>query len=174
MSRQVTEPRRPILAVSPSRSGQVGSPTRQASKRSPCSTAQASSLTVPLTASDSSSPVISRLTAPSVGPPSADEPGHGGDEGGHAALHVGGAAAVEPAVLDLAGERVVPPCLAGAGRHHVDMAGERQMPPALPQLGEQVVDRVGAAALEAQAAAGEAQRLQRAPAAGRAPARHRA
>ena len=57
--------------MSPSRSGLVGSPTRQASNRWPCSAAQASSFTVPLTDSRSSSPVISRLTEPCAGQPSA-------------------------------------------------------------------------------------------------------
>ena len=49
----------------------------------------------------------------------------GGDERGHAGLHVGGAAAVEPAVDDLPAERVDTPGL-GAQRHGVDMAGEAQ------------------------------------------------
>ena len=88
------------------------------------------------------------------------EPGHGGDERGHPALHVGRAAAIEAAVLDGAGERVVAPRIARTGRHHVDMAGEGQMPPTLPQLGVEIVDRVGAATLEAQAPAGETQGLQ--------------
>ncbi len=65
-----SEPRRPILMVSPSFAREVGSPTSAASKRSPCSRAQASIFTVPLTAGPSSSPVISSDSVP-AGLPSA-------------------------------------------------------------------------------------------------------
>ena len=49
------------------RSGQVGSPTRQAVMASPCASIQSSRARVPSTASPSSSPVMARITAPSGG-----------------------------------------------------------------------------------------------------------
>ena len=52
------EPRRPILIMSPSFCGLVGSPRMQWSNFSPRAAAHCSSLTVPLTAMPSSSPVI--------------------------------------------------------------------------------------------------------------------
>ena len=61
-------PRRPILIISPSRAGFVGSPTTQASSTSPSSASQRSILAVPLIAAASSSPVISRLIEPGGGP----------------------------------------------------------------------------------------------------------
>ena len=50
--------------MSPSLAGLVGSPTTQASRRSPRAFSQSSTFLVPLTATPSSSPVISRLTEP--------------------------------------------------------------------------------------------------------------
>ena len=53
------------------RFGFVGSPSMQASKRSPRSRAQSSSLAVPLTAGPSSSPVIRNEIEPRIGEPEA-------------------------------------------------------------------------------------------------------
>ena len=61
-------PRRPILMVSPSRTGQVGSPTRQKSGTWPVAAIHCSTRTVPSVAGPSSSPVISRLIEPCIGP----------------------------------------------------------------------------------------------------------
>jgi hypothetical protein len=69
VSRPVRLPRRPILIISPSRVGLVGSPTRQASSRSPRAFSHSSTGLVPLIATPSSSPVISRLMAPGGRPP---------------------------------------------------------------------------------------------------------
>jgi len=49
---------------------------------------------------------------------------HRRDTTGDAALHVDGAAAIEEAVLDVAGERAMAPGALVARRHHVGMAGE--------------------------------------------------
>ena len=54
------------------------------------------------------------------------------DLAGDRALHVDRAAAVEHAVVDVAGERRVRPRLRIAGRHHVGVAGEHQMRRAVP------------------------------------------
>ena len=72
-------------------------PGRRRSAR-PAPTAQARSLTVPLTASRSSSPVIRRLTRPAGGPALGDEPCGSRHERGDAALHVRGTAAVKPPI----------------------------------------------------------------------------
>ena len=70
----------------------------------------------------------------------------GDDHGRHAALHVGGPAPIEPAVLDVGGEGVVAPG-PGARRHGVEMGRENQgrAPAAAPQPG----DHIGAAGPEA-------------------------
>ena len=49
---------------------------------------------------------------------------HGGDHGGDGTFHVGGAAAVEAAVVDGGLERRMPPGFQGAGGHHVGVAGK--------------------------------------------------
>ena len=53
-------------------------------------------------------------------------------QAGDAALHVDGAAPVELAVLDVAGERVVAPARGVARRHDVGMAGEHEVGRAVP------------------------------------------
>jgi hypothetical protein len=63
-----TEPRRPILIMSPIASGLVGSPSTQASQLSPRSIAHFRSLIVPLIAGPSSSPVIRKEIEPFGGP----------------------------------------------------------------------------------------------------------
>ena len=99
----------------------------QASHLSPLAAAHSSSLTVPLIAGPSSSPVISSDTEP-FGPPCfVDMARHRGDEAGNAALHVDGAAAIHLAVGDLGGEGRMRPGGFVAGRHHVGVAGEHQM-----------------------------------------------
>ena len=107
MSVPLSEPRRPTLMVSPSTSRLLGSPRMQWSNFSPRSAAHCSSLTVPLTATPSSSPVIKqrnralvRLAAVGV-----EIIERRGDEAGDAALHVDGAAAVKHVACDLAGKR---------------------------------------------------------------------
>ena len=62
-----------------------------------------------------------------------------GDEGGDAALHVAGAAAVEHAVPHHGGEGVVRPARV-AGRHHVGVAGPAEMRRAGAAAGEEVLD----------------------------------
>src|ERR1700682_4292571 len=49
---------------------------------------------------------------------------HRSDTTGNAALHVDSTAAIEKAVLDVAGERAMAPCALVARRHHFGMAGE--------------------------------------------------
>ena len=136
-----SEPRRPILIVvaepAPGRSARR--PGRHRS-RSPCSAAQASSLRVPLTAGPSSSPVISRLIEP-AGRSLGQEAARRRDEGGDAALHVGGAPAVELAVLDLARERVDPPGRRSPGGTTSTWPAKRDAA-ALAQPGVEIVDRV--------------------------------
>ena len=85
----LTEPRRPILTVSPSRSTEVGSPIRIMSGRMPRSSSQSMIRGVPKVAGPSSSPVMRKQSVPR----SLLDPRHGGDEGGDRALHVVGAAA---------------------------------------------------------------------------------
>ena len=102
---QFTLPRRPILTMSPSFTGQVGSPTRQKSGIWPLASIHSSTLTVPSTAGPSSSPVISRLIEP-FGRTVGQVLRRGRDEGGDRALHVAGAAAVQHAVAHLAAERI--------------------------------------------------------------------
>ena len=61
-----------------------------------------------------------------------DEALGGGDHGGEAALHVGGAATVQDAVADDRLERIGLPLLARSGRHDIGMTGEAQHRPPLP------------------------------------------
>ena len=65
-----SEPRRPILMVSPSTLSEDGSPTTQASTRSPSAISCSTTSLVPWVARPSSSPVISRDREP-FGSPSA-------------------------------------------------------------------------------------------------------
>ena len=60
----VIEPRRPIFIMSPKRALLVGSPTTQASKRTPSLASASSIFLVPLMAGPSSSPVISSEIVP--------------------------------------------------------------------------------------------------------------
>ena len=139
-SRPLSEPRRPCLIVSPSALTHVGSPTMQWSNSSPLASAQSRSLTVPLTAGPSSSPVMRKLIEPCkrrLG----DEAQGGGDGGGDAALHVAGAAAKKLAVGDLGRERIEPPALDVAGRDDVGMAGENEIGPPGPEPRVEVQDR---------------------------------
>ena len=102
-------PRRPILTMSPSRTGQVGSPTRQKSGHLlRVAAIHSSTRTVPSVAGPSSSPVISRLIEP-VRRPALQMRAAAATKAAMRALHVAGAAAVQHAVRDLAAERVVPP-----------------------------------------------------------------
>ena len=95
-------PRRPILIMSPSVTGQVGSPTMQKSGIWSFACIHSRTCTVPSTAGPSSSPVISSDRAAWR---SVREMQRGsGDEGRDGALHVAGAAAIEHAVADLAAE----------------------------------------------------------------------
>ena len=64
----MSEPRRPILIISPNCAGLVGSPTMQASMRSPRAASRSSIGLVPLTAGPSSSPVMSSAMEPGTGP----------------------------------------------------------------------------------------------------------
>ena len=85
---------------------------------------------------------------------------HRGDAAGDAALHVDGAAAVEIAVLDVAGERAVGPGALVARRHHVGMAGESDVRRAGADAGIEVVDIGGAGFAEGDAMHLEAGGLQ--------------
>ena len=65
----------------------------------------------------------------------------GGDhERGHAALHVGGATAIEHAIAHLRPERIAAPCRDRATGHHVGMAEQHQYRRAAAVGGPQVVD----------------------------------
>ena len=69
------------------------------------------------------------------------DPGEGGGgEGGDAALHVGGAAPNNFAIDNFAAERIDPPFLRVAGRHHIGMAGEQQKGRAVADAGVEIVD----------------------------------
>ena len=63
----------------------------------------------------------------------------GGDDGGHAAFHVGRAAPIEPAVVDVGGEGLDAP-RGGAQGHDVDVAGEaeRRLVVAAADAGDEV------------------------------------
>src|SRR6202042_2717443 len=65
---------------------------------------------------------------------------HGGDTAGDAALHVDGAAAIEQAVLHLAGERAVAPRAFVARRHHGGMAGKANVRTTVADPGIEVFD----------------------------------
>ena len=88
--------------------------------------AHSSSLTVPLTAGPSSSPVTRKLIEPWNGA-ARDEAQRGGDRRGDAALHVAGAAAPDHAVGDRRRERIEPPSRGIARRHDVGMAGKDEI-----------------------------------------------
>ena len=76
---------------------------------------------------------------------------HRGDAAGDAALHVDGAAAVQKAVLDVAGERAVGPGALVARRHHVGMAGKGDVRRASADAGIEIVDIGGAGLAEGDA-----------------------
>ena len=161
----VQEPRRPIFAISPRRLGLVGSPTRQASNFSPSAASACSIGLVPLTEGPSSSPVMRSEIAPAkIAAGLGDEARGRRGKGRDRAFHVGGAAAIEPAIDDLRRERIDAPALAPADRHHVAMAGEAEMLawPLAGELGVEVVDPRRPRRLERHAPAGEANGLQRA------------
>ena len=83
---------------------------------------------VPLTATLSSSPVISSEIEPlRLAAVRGEVIERGGDEAGDAAFHVDGAAAVKHVARDLAGERRMAPGRLVARRHHVGVAGEHQI-----------------------------------------------
>ena len=140
----MSEPRRPILMVSPSASTLLGSPSMQWSNFSPCSAAHFSSLGVPLTAMPSSSPVIRNEIEPLAGlPPCAREMiEHRGERASDAALHVDRAAAVKRGAVALAGERRMRPGLLVARRHHVGVAGEHQVGRRRADAGVEVLHHV--------------------------------
>ena len=124
----------------------------QWSNFSPRSAAHCRSLTVPLTATLSSSPVIRNEIEPFGLPPRAVEiVERGRDRAGDGAFHVDGAAAIERAVGDVAGERRMRPGRFVAGRHHVGMAGEHQMRRVGADAGVEVLDRRGAGLREGDA-----------------------
>ena len=105
----------------------------QWSNFSPRAAAHSSSLTVPLTATPSSSPVMRKEIEPFGLPPRGGEMiEHRRQHAGDRALHVDGAAAEQDAVGDLAGERRMPPARLVARRHHVGMAGEDEMRRGVP------------------------------------------
>ena len=79
----------------------------------------------------------------------------GGDEGGDAGLHVGGAAAVELAVLDGGGEGRVSPGRGVAGRHDVGVAVEAEDRAGVAPAGEEVGDAVAVGADGAEARPGQ-------------------
>ena len=70
----------------------------------------------------------------------ADELLGGGDHGGEAAFHVGGAAPVQHAIADDRREGVAAPFLEGAGGHHIGVAGEAEqgtgIAAARPEVGD--------------------------------------
>ena len=99
----------------------VGSVTIPASARSPRRTSA-----VPPAPEDSSSVLVATIRSPASVMPAARD-GLGGERHRrHAALHVAGAAPVEPAVADLGGERVAGPLGLGLARDDVDVAVEQQ------------------------------------------------
>ena len=107
---------------------------------------------VPLTEMSSSSPVIRNEIEPFGLPPLVGEIfQHRRDAAGDAALHVDRAAAVEKAVLDLAGERAMGPGALVAGRHHVGMPGKGDMRRAVADAGIEIVDIGGAGFAEGDA-----------------------
>ena len=65
---------------------------------------------------------------------------HRRDAAGDAALHVDRAAAIEEAVLDVAGERAVAPCGFIAGRHHIGMPGKGDVRGSAANTGIEIVD----------------------------------
>ena len=132
--------------MSPRRAGLVGSPRMQWSKRSPRACAHCSSLTVPLTAGPSSSPVTRKPIEPAKRRRRREEGERRRHHRGDAALHVDGAAPVEHAVRDHRRRRVVAPAPPVAGRHDVGMAGEQETGAAVADAGIEVVD-VGRARL---------------------------
>jgi hypothetical protein len=85
-----------------------------------------------------------------------------GDEGRDRALHVRGAAAVERAVVDLAGEGRDRPAVEVADRHDVAVAREAEMRAARADAGVEVVDVGRAGFRERHALAAEAERAERA------------
>ncbi len=76
---------------------------------------------------------------------------HRRDAAGDAAFHVDGAAAIEKAVLDLAGERAVAPGGLVAGRHHVGMSGKGDVRRRGADAGIEIVDVGGAGFAEGDA-----------------------
>ena len=140
MSVPLSEPRRPILMVSPSVSTLLGSARMQWSNFSPCSAAHFSSLVRAvdrdafLVAGDQERDRAFRLAAIRR-----EMVEHGGDAGRDAAFHVDGAAAVERAVDDLAGEGRMRPRRFVAGRHDVGVAGEHQMRRAVADAGVEIL-----------------------------------
>ena len=76
---------------------------------------------------------------------------HRRDAAGDAALHVDGAAAIQKAVLDVAGERAVAPGGLVAGRHHVGMPGKADVRRLLADAGIEIVDIGGAGFAEGDA-----------------------
>ncbi len=130
---------------SPSTSTLVGSPSTQWSNFSPRSAAHFNSLMVPLTEMSSSSPVIRNEIEPFGLPPlSARYCSTAATHAGDAALHVDRAAAIQEAVLDLAGERAERPGGLVAGRHHVGVAGEGDVRRFGADAGVEIVDVGGA------------------------------
>ena len=109
---------------------------------------------VPLTEMSSSSPVIRNEIEPAFSRLAAvvgEILQHGRDAAGDAALHVDRAAAIEKAVLHLAGERAERPCGFVAGRHHVGMAGKGDVRRFGPDAGVEIVDVGGAGFAEGDA-----------------------
>ena len=90
-----------------------------------------------------------------------EETGGGREKAGDGAFHVDGAASVEHAVLDLAGERINLPAVEIAWRDHIGVSGETQIGGALAQSGVQIVDGRGTALLEPQPVTAEAHLIQR-------------
>ena len=131
-------PRRPIFTPSPSRSREVGSPTRQWSGISPFFRIQASTLAVPLTALASSSPVMRKLTDP----PRRAAGGSDSAAAAKAAMAPFMSAAPRPQTCPSAtsGKWRVRPIRFVPGRHHVGMAGKAKMRPAVAETGIEIVD----------------------------------
>ena len=84
----------------------------------------------------------------------------GGGKGRNGALHVGGAPAIEQAVLDFGGKGLVFPVGLVAHRHHVGVAGKTQMRLGRADAGEKIFNVGRVLVLEDQALADKAMAAQ--------------
>ncbi len=126
VSRPDSEPRRPILIVSPRVSWLLGSPITHQSMRSPRDARVSTTRRVPSIDGPSSSLVSRKASEPRWCRVTRDESLCRDHHRRETALHVRRAAAIQPSIADLWREGIRGPVLEGSGGNHVRVPREAQ------------------------------------------------